>query len=145
MFLGAGSRCIREAICSSAPVVLALTNCQHTKLIIRACAFLEGWHVVIREAGPPEDSEIRAASVVLLDLDSFDRDWRQELAQIASVRTCLALTAHMSDENFLRALALGARQLLPKPITGPALAEAVRFATSFDSTRGAASYAVMRE
>jgi hypothetical protein len=130
-----GWRQLWEALTSAPPILVSVTTCPHTDLLIRGVCYLEGWHLIVGEPGGRLPSEFPVSAVILLDLDPYGRHWRRELARFTAERTCIVVAHEASDDIVLGALSLGARDVLVKPLSGQSLSEAVRVVRQVEGPR----------
>jgi DNA-binding response OmpR family regulator len=113
------------------PLVLAMTHCHPTRVMLYAAAFQGGWKVhfvkSLREA--LETAHRQKPQAVFYDHAIGDRDWDHYCSALSRERIPFVLLAHKADdETFLLVLATGGYQTWGDPLTSEEIVKAVEFA-----------------
>ena len=103
--------------------VLAISPRDHDHLLLRIAAFHDGWDLSLARSFVDAIPLLRRGgySIILYDTDAAVPDWREALRSLVSPsyeRIVILMSERIDDNLWHQAIALGAFDVLEKPILG---------------------------
>jgi hypothetical protein len=116
---------------SEQSLVLAVTNCHPTRVVLYAASFQSGWTVrFMKSLGEVADAaSTERPKAVFYDQTAGDPDWPRYCSSLSREGVPFVSLAHKNDDDtFLMVLAAGGYQAWGEPLTSEGVMNAVGFA-----------------